>query len=324
MEEKESFKVEKAAQRNAVKHETVLLHEAIESLVTDKNGFYIDGTFGRGGHSRFLLDQLGNNGRVLAFDRDPQAIQSAQEHFAGENRLTVVHSPFSRMRASVDQYQMSGQVPGVLLDLGVSSPQLDQSERGFSFMRNGPLDMRMDPTQGISAADWLATEKLEEMARIFKAYGEERFAKRIAGAIISEREKQPIVTTERLSQIVTDANPAWEKHKHPATRVFQAIRIYINDELGELEAVLDTSLELLAVGGRLVVISFHSLEDRIVKRFIKKHAKGDALPASIPITDDQLNRRFKIIGKTIKASDAEVEVNPRSRSAIMRVAEKLK
>ncbi len=307
----------------AVNHETVLLDEAVQYLVFEKSGYYIDATFGRGGHTEKILEQLLIDGKVLAFDRDPQAVAAAQSRFAQEERLTVIHSEFSKLEHEVSRRHILGKVSGILLDLGVSSPQLDQACRGFSFLHDGPLDMRMDTSTGQTAAEWIASAKQEDIARVLKEYGEERFAKRMAAAIVRERLQCPITTTSKLAEVIKDANPAWEQHKHPATRAFQAIRIFINDELGELEKVLESTLRVLKSGGRLVVISFHSLEDRIVKQFIRKHAKGDILPASVPIRDNQLNKKLKPIGKVIKASEEEVSRNVRARSAVMRVAEKL-
>ena len=308
---------------NTTSHETVLLDEAVESLLGDLDGCYVVGTFGRGGHTRKILNMLSPSGRVIAFDKDPQAIENAQGEFGQEDRLKVIHGAFSNLRSEMSRAGQLGHIAGILLDLGVSSPQLNQAQRGFSFLHDGPLDMRMDPTSGMSAAEWIATEKQNEIARVLKVYGEERFAKRMAAAIVSARQESPITSTRQLAEIIKAANPAWEKGKNPATRAFQAIRIYVNNELGELERVLNDSLDVLKPGGRLVVISFHSLEDRMVKQFIRKQAKGDELPASIPIRDDQLNKRLKPIGKSLRAGVDEVARNPRSRSAMMRVAEKL-
>lgn len=303
-------------------HETVLLAEAVEALVVDKNGCYVDGTFGRGGHSRKILSQLGSDGRLIGVDKDPQAIAEGQELAKEDKRFRIVQSSFADLEQWVD-IDDGNTLDGVLLDLGVSSPQLDQAERGFSFLRDGPLDMRMDPTVGQSAAEWIAIAPESEIARVLKDFGEERFARRIAKAIVKERSLSPIETTLHLAKIVAEAHPAWEKGRHPATRAFQAIRIFVNNELGDLEAFLAAVLDALKVGGRMVIISFHSLEDRMVKRFIKHHVRGDQLPASVPVTEDQLNRRMKMIGKAVRATATEVEANTRSRSAIMRVAEKI-
>jgi 16S rRNA (cytosine1402-N4)-methyltransferase len=304
-------------------HKTVLLGEAVEALITDKEGFYVDGTFGRGGHSRLILRGLSEGGRLLGIDKDAQAVAVGSLDFADDQRFEIVRGSFSELAELLKERNVSVKVSGLLLDLGVSSPQLDQPERGFSFLHDAPLDMRMDQRSKLTAEDWVNSASAEEMAFVFKEYGEERFARRIAGAIVDARAERKIKTTTELAKIVSEANPAWEKGKHPATRVFQAIRIFINDELGELEQVLDQALEALRVGGRLVVISFHSLEDRKVKRFIHHHERGDNLPPGLPVTDDRLNKRLKRIGKAVKASNKEVSENPRSRSAVMRVAEKI-
>lgn len=308
----------------STEHFTVLLSEAVDALVEDASGRYIDGTFGRGGHSNLILQGLSEQGQLLAIDKDEQAIVAANERFADESRFEIARASFADLGELSTARNWQGRVSGILLDLGVSSPQLDQAERGFSFMNDGPLDMRMDTSQGVSAAQWVNETDAAEMIRVFREYGEERFAKRIANAIIARREELPFSNTLDLAKVVAEANPAWEKNKNPATRVFQAIRICVNNELGDLEQALEQALEMLAVGGRLVVISFHSLEDRIVKRFIKRHEKGDVLPKGVPVTEDMLNKRLKHIGKAQKASVAEVEENVRSRSAIMRVAIKLK
>jgi 16S rRNA (cytosine1402-N4)-methyltransferase len=304
-------------------HLTVLLNEAVSALVTDTSGRYVDGTFGRGGHSRLILSHLAPNGSLLGVDKDAQAIAEGKELAASDSRFRIARGSFADISSLAQQADVSGPFSGVLLDLGVSSPQLDQPERGFSFMRDGDLDMRMDTSTGMSAAEWIATAGEDEMIKVLRDYGEERFAKRIVRAIIAVREETPITRTLQLAKIVTEANPAWEKHKHPATRSFQAIRIFINNELTDLERLLGNVVDQLEVGGRLVVISFHSLEDRMVKRFIRRQSEGDDVPAYIPVTESQRNRRLKIIGKAVKASEQEVESNPRSRSAVMRVAEKL-
>lgn len=304
-------------------HITVLLHEAVEALVTDTSGFYVDGTFGRGGHSALVLERLSTEGRLLGIDKDMAAITTAQHRFGNDSRFSIAHGSFAGLANLVAERGMSGKVQGVLLDLGVSSPQLDEAERGFSFMQDGPLDMRMDQTKGQSAAEWVNTVSEDEITRVLKEYGEERFARRMARAIITERQKTPFTRTRHLAEVIKDANPAWEKGKHPATRAFQAIRIQVNNELGDLDDVLAQALEVLAPGGRLVVISFHSLEDREVKRFIRRQELGDPIPKGLPVRDDQLNKRMRSLGKAIKASDEEVKINVRSRSAVMRVAEKL-
>ena len=304
-------------------HITVLLNEAVAALVTDASGFYVDGTFGRGGHSALVMQQLSADGRLLGIDKDLAAIATANARFANDPRFAIAHGSFAELAQLVEERGMTGKVAGVLLDLGVSSPQLDEAERGFSFMQDGPLDMRMDQTRGQSAADWVNTASEDDIIWVFREYGEERFAKRMARAIIAERQKSPFTRTKHLAEVIKEANPAWEKGKHPATRAFQAIRIQVNNELIDLDSVLEQALAVLAPGGRLVVISFHSLEDRTVKRFIRRQELGDPVPKGLPIRDDQLNKRMRSLGKAIKASDAEVNANVRSRSAVMRVAEKL-
>lgn len=299
-------------------HQTVLLNEAVDALVTDESGVYVDGTFGRGGHSSLILERLSERGRLIVVDKDPQAIETAKELAARDPRVTVCHGSF----ADVDQYVDSQSVTGLLLDLGVSSPQLDQPERGFSFMNDGPLDMRMDTTRGVSASEWLASASVEDVATVLKEYGEERHAKRIARFVVEAAQAGEMQTTKQLSDVVTAANPSWEKHKHPATRAFQGIRIFINRELDDLSDVLERALNVLMPKGRLVVISFHSLEDRMVKRFFRKQKEGDKIPKHIPITADMIKPKLNIIGKAIKPSEDEIELNPRSRSAVMRVAEK--
>lgn len=305
-----------------VAHQTVLLNEAVEALITDTSGRYIDGTFGRGGHSRKTLEALSVEGQLLGIDKDPEAILSANELKAEDNRFAIYHGSFKELDMAASEQDWSG-VTGILLDLGVSSPQIDDASRGFSFLNDGPLDMRMNPEKGLSAEQWIACADVKEIITVLKEYGEERFAKRIAGAIVEARESGVIDTTAKLQKIVADANPAWEKGKNPATRAFQAIRIKVNDELTDLEEVLETASEALEPGGRLVVISFHSLEDRMVKRFMRKKAKGDEPPAGVPIREDEIHRPFALVGKAVKPSKKEVEHNVRSRSAVMRVMEKL-
>ncbi|MFT6916083.1 MAG: 16S rRNA (cytosine1402-N4)-methyltransferase [Motiliproteus sp.] len=305
------------------KHKSVLLDEAVELLITDPSGSYVDGTFGRGGHSRVILSQLGAEGRLLGFDKDPQAIAVAEELQQQDARFETIHGSFAELQHQLEQRGLMGKLDGILLDLGVSSPQLDDPERGFSFLNDGPLDMRMNTQAGESAAQWIARAPEKEIADVMYLYGEERFSRRIAKAIVAERLKEPITTTARLAEIVKVANPKWERGKNPATRAFQGIRIFVNSELDDLTTCLEQALEGLSVGGRLVVISFHSLEDRIVKRFIRKHVLGDEMPLGLPIPQSELNQRLKAIGKARKASDEEVQANVRSRSAIMRIAEKL-
>lgn len=311
-------------------HFTVLLNEAVEGLSLKPNGIYIDGTFGRGGHSRKILSELGENGRLLAIDRDPEAILAAQA--IQDPRFSIEHNAFSEIKAICEKYALVGKVDGILLDLGVSSPQLDNAERGFSFMQDGPLDMRMDSSKGLSAAEWLQQVSESDLAWVLKTFGEERFAKRIAHNIVEfnrqalQNKTEPLTRTLQLAQLIAQSIPVKEKHKHPATRSFQAIRIFINSELEELEKILNSALEVLAPEGRLAIISFHSLEDRLVKRFMKKQSKGEEIPKGLPLTEDQIerNQKLKIIGKAIMASDEELAVNVRSRSAVLRVAERLR
>ncbi|MFK5245755.1 16S rRNA (cytosine(1402)-N(4))-methyltransferase RsmH [Glaesserella parasuis] len=306
------------------KHITVLLHEAVDGLAIKPNGIYVDGTFGRGGHSRLILSKLGEQGRLIAIDRDPRAI--AEANTITDPRFQIVHSAFSSIPDICDELNLVGKIDGILLDLGVSSPQLDEAERGFSFMRDGPLDMRMDTTKGLSAMEWLAQVSVDDLAWVLKEFGEERFAKRIAQAVVSYNKSatEKISRTLQLVQIIADVVPFKDKHKHPATRSFQAIRIYINSELDELEKALNSALTVLAPEGRLSIISFHSLEDRMVKQFMRKQSKVETVPKGLPILESELNKNIplKTVGKAIMPSEAEIEANPRSRSAVLRVAEK--
>ncbi|QDX28928.1 16S rRNA (cytosine(1402)-N(4))-methyltransferase RsmH [Dickeya poaceiphila] len=306
------------------KHTTVLLDEAVNGLNIRSNGVYIDGTFGRGGHSRLILSRLGPEGRLLAIDRDPQAVEVANT--IDDARFSIIHGPFSELAEYVEERGLTGKIDGILLDLGVSSPQLDDPERGFSFMRDGPLDMRMDPTRGQSAAEWLMKAEAEDIAWVLKTFGEERFAKRIARAIVERNRIDPLTRTKALAELIAAASPIREKYKHPATRSFQAIRIYINSELEEIERALDGALKVLAPEGRLSVISFHSLEDRIVKRFIRQHSRGPQVPAGLPLTEAQLRSQggqtLKSVGKMMPPDD-EVADNPRARSSVLRFAERL-
>lgn len=306
------------------KHITVLLNEAVEGLALKPNGIYIDGTFGRGGHSRLILSQLGEQGRLIAIDRDPRAIAEAKT--ISDPRFQIIHSAFSAIPEICEELDLVGKIDGILLDLGVSSPQLDEAERGFSFMRDGPLDMRMDTSKGQSAAQWLAQVSVEDLAWVLKEFGEERFAKRIAQAIVAHNHSASvkISRTLELAKIIEEAVPFKDKHKHPATRSFQAIRIFINSELDELEAALNSALSVLAPEGRLSIISFHSLEDRMVKQFMRKKSKGEAVPKGLPILESELNKNIplKTIGKAIMPTEAEIAANPRSRSAVLRIAEK--
>jgi len=308
---------------SVTEHATVLLKEAVDALVVDPNGFYVDGTFGRGGHSAELLSRLSEQGAVTAIDKDPEAIAAGIERFADDDRLTLVHGTFADLSEIVERAGKRGSVSGVLLDLGVSSPQLDQAQRGFSFLRDGPLDMRMDTSKGMSAAEWIASADEQEIAKVIKDYGEERFARRMASAVVRERAKRPIARTVQLAEILAAAHPAWERGKHPATKAFQAIRIFINRELADLEALLEQIIDTLAVGGRLVIISFHSLEDRRVKRFIRDQEQGVKLPKNLPIRDIDRGVRLVKVGKPVKPANSEVEDNVRARSAVMRIAERV-
>lgn len=305
-------------------HHSVMLSEAVDGLCIKADGVYVDGTFGRGGHSRLILAKLGKTGRLYAFDRDPQAIEAAQG--ITDTRFEVIHAPFSDLQQVMSARGLNGKIDGVLLDLGLSSPQLDDAERGFSFMRDGPLDMRMDTTRGLSAAEWLVGAKEFDIYWVLKNYGEERFARRIARAIVERNGQDPMTRTKELAAVIAQAMPVKDKFKHPATRSFQAIRIKINGELKELESVLESAVNLLANKGRLSVISFHSLEDRIVKRFMREKSRGPQVPAKIPVTEAQRCGGnippLKVIGKKMP-SEVERQTNPRSRSAVLRVAEKV-
>jgi len=302
-------------------HQTVLLEEAVRALITNRDGTYVDCTYGRGGHSAAIAAALSSDGRLLVIDRDLAAVDHARQTFADDPRVIVQHGPFSRLKEFVEAHGLET-LDGVLMDLGVSSPQIDQGERGFSFQQSGPLDMRMDQGSGETAEAWIASASEEDISLVLKQYGEERFARRIARNIVAARTEGPISTTDRLVEIVEMSIPRREKHKHPATRTFQAIRIQVNRELEELETCLTDVIELLKSGGRVVVISFHSLEDRLVKRFFRRLEKGDDLPSRLPVRDDQLNRKVRILGKPVKPSAIEVADNRRARSSIMRIAEK--
>jgi len=306
-------------------HQPVLLNEAVDALSIEPNGIYIDGTFGRGGHSAAILSRLGESGKLIAFDQDPEAVATAHQRFGTDARFEIVHENFSRMADVVKAKNLAGKVDGILLDIGVSSPQFDDSSRGFSFSQSGPLDMRMNPEEGESAAEWLQKAEPKDIARVLRIYGEEKFAKRIAWAIADYREENTIKTTQELAVIIDGAVPKskQDKHKHPATRSFQAIRIFINKELDVLQEVLDQVNDLLCIGGRLAVISFHSLEDRITKRFIKKMTSEPPAMHDLPIRNDDIVKPMKKIGKAIKAGKAELDVNPRARSAVLRIAERV-
>jgi 16S rRNA (cytosine1402-N4)-methyltransferase len=306
-------------------HESVLLQESVSALKIDAGGIYVDGTFGRGGHSSAILEQLGPDGILIAFDKDPSAIEFAALQFANDARLVLHHGSFAEIGEVVARLGKSGMVGGILLDLGVSSPQLDEPGRGFSFLRDGPLDMRMDTSRGESAAAWLNRAESHEIRDVLRKYGEENFAALIARNIVEVRGAKPFTTTLQLANLVSAVIPdrAKERGKHPATRTFQAIRIFINQELQDLECLLQKVSGILKEGGRLVVISFHSLEDRIVKQFIRGEEQGPRLPRNIPITTIARGPHLVSVGKAVRASAEEVERNARSRSAIMRIAEKV-
>jgi len=308
-----------------VEHLPVMFAEALQQLAIKENGVYLDCTFGRGGHSQGILNLLGPSGRLLAFDRDLDAISSDYaQAMLEDKRFKLKHTPFSELENIVVSEGLAGKVDGILMDLGVSSPQLDNPERGFSFLRDGPLDMRMDGNSGVTAEQWLAAVDEKELVKVLFEYGEERFARRIARAIVEKRAVSPITTTRELAKLIEDVVPGKEKHKHPATRSFQAIRIEINSELDELKAVLQQSAQILKSGGRLVVISFHSLEDRIVKRFIRAESGAKYNPGKLPIKEIDIAKGIlKITGKALKAGAQEIAQNPRARSAVMRVAERV-
>lgn len=304
-------------------HQPVLLAEAVEALNVQEPGQYVDGTFGRGGHAAAILDRLGPDGRLWALDRDPAAVEAGRQTFAGEHRLHIRHGSFAQLPEMLRAEGIE-QVDGLLLDLGVSSPQLDDARRGFSFRHEGPLDMRMDTSQGPTIREWLARVEERELVRVLRVYGEERFAKRIARALVRVRDDDALpATTRELADLVAAAVPYPDRHKHPATRTFQALRIALNDELGSLERLLAAVCDALSPGGRLVVISFHSLEDRMVKRFIRDMGEQRDLPPEIPVVPEGLKARMKPIGKAVRAGESETRINPRARSAVMRVAEKL-
>ena len=304
-----------------LQHQAVLLEEAVTSLNIRENGIYLDGTFGRGGHSREILSQLTEQGRLFTLDKDPQAIAAGMEEWGDDPRFSMIQGSFAEIDRWAREWQIERNLDGILLDLGVSSPQLDDPGRGFSFRKDGPLDMRMDPTKGVSAADWLAETPEREITRVFWEFGEERHARRIARSIVKVRQKQRLETTTQLAKLIESTIGNREK-KHPATRCFQAIRIAVNNELGDLAAGLEASIRQLRPGGRLVAISFHSLEDRLVKRTFREAVRPGKVLRNIPAHPDW-SPRLKLIGKAIRASEQETSANPRARSAIMRVAEKL-
>lgn len=298
-------------------HVSVLLAESVSALSVRADGSYLDGTFGRGGHSREILSRLSSGGKLIAVDKDPAAEASALS-LANDPRFQFEPGSF----ADISRIVTDNSLDGILLDLGVSSPQLDDAQRGFGFSGDGPLDMRMDTRTGMTAAQWLASAPEQDIADVIKTYGEERFGKRMAAAIVRVRAETPITSTRQLANIIAEANPKWEPHKHPATRAFQAIRIFINRELEDLELALECMVDKLVVGGRLVVISFHSLEDRIVKRFMRDQARGIQLPRHVPVVDSDAGKTLNLVGKAMKPSNEEIARNPRSRSAVMRIAER--
>jgi 16S rRNA (cytosine1402-N4)-methyltransferase len=306
-----------------VEHIPVLAEEALGALALEPGGYYVDATFGRGGHTALLLQALGQEGRVLAIDRDPEAIAAGRRRFAGEMRLTLVHASFAEIGTLVPAYSGGRACRGVLLDLGVSSPQLDDPARGFSFRADGPLDMRMDPTRGEPIGAWLARASVDEIREVIATLGEERFARRVAQAIVTARRERPIERTRELAELVARAVRTREPGKHPATRTFQALRMHANEELGQLERALSGAIDSLAIGGRLAAISFHSLEDRLVKRFMQRESQLDPAVASLPIVPPQLTPRLKLIGRKARPSKEEVAGNPRARSALLRVAERV-
>ncbi|OFV37349.1 16S rRNA (cytosine(1402)-N(4))-methyltransferase [Neisseria sp. HMSC15C08] len=303
-------------------HITVLLNEAVDALAVREDGIYVDGTFGRGGHSRLILSRLGSQGRLIVFDKDPQAIEAAQKLAEQDGRVTVVHDGFSSFQTTLDKLGIE-EIDGALFDLGISSPQIDDGARGFSFRFDAPLDMRMDPTRGMSAAEWIATASEQDLHEVIKNYGEERFSRQIARAIVAQRTESPIDTTRKLAQLVAQNVRTRERGQDPATRTFQAVRIFINRELEEVEAVLPQVMGRLKQGGRLAVIAFHSLEDRIVKQFVKKYSQHPPLPRWAAVKEADLPLPpLKAVGKAIKPGVEETAFNPRARSAVLRVAER--
>jgi 16S rRNA (cytosine1402-N4)-methyltransferase len=304
-------------------HQPVLLQEVIQALAIQRDGVYVDGTFGRGGHAQAILAELSSEGQLLGVDKDPEAIVAGQILAQRDRRFSIVQASIGDLARVVEEQGWLEKVNGVLFDLGVSYPQLESAERGFSFLRDGPLDMRMNPAVGQSAAEWLANAKEKEIADVLKTYGEERYCRRIARAIVQARGIRPLTRTRQLAEIVSKANPCWEANKHPATRSFQAIRIFINSELQELRAALEQAVAVLAVKGRLAVISFHSLEDRIVKRFFRRQSQGEDLPLDLPVTADHFQPSLQVLGKPIGPALDEIFSNPRARSGRLRVAEKV-
>lgn len=302
-------------------HTPVLYHEALDALRIQSDGIYLDCTFGRGGHARGVLAALGPRGRLIALDRDPEALIAGHQLAVEDSRFSIVQTAFSALSEALDRISVD-RVHGVLMDLGVSSPQLDDAARGFSFQAEGPLDMRMDPTSGESAADWIARAQAQDIAQVLWIYGEERFSRRIARAIVEAREQAPIVTTTQLARIIADAQPKKDPNKHPATRAFQAIRLFINGELDEVATGLSQAIARTLPGGRIAVIAFHSLEDRLVKRALRDASRPPQGDPRMPLPSDAQQPRLKLVGKAVKASEAEIVTNPRARSAVLRVAER--
>jgi 16S rRNA (cytosine1402-N4)-methyltransferase len=306
-----------------VEHIPVLAAEALEGLALEAGGFYVDATFGRGGHSALILQALGREGRLLALDRDPQAIEAGRRRFADEVRLTLLHAPFAELGPLVREHAGDRACRGVLFDLGVSSPQLDDPQRGFSFRADGPLDMRMDPTRGAPVSAWLARAGLDEIRQVIATLGEERFARRVAQAIVDARGRAPITRTGELAEIVAGAVRTREPGKHPATRTFQALRMHVNDELGQIDAGLSGALDVLSTGGRIAAISFHSLEDGAVKRFMQRESQVDPALRRLPVIPAQARPKLALVGRKLRPGPAEIERNPRARSALLRVAARL-
>ncbi len=306
-------------------HRPVLLGEVIDALAIRPDGLYVDGTYGRGGHSREILRRLGGQGRLLVMDRDPEAIAAAEAAHGEDQRVTIVHDEYAQLGSYLERLGWREQVDGLLLDLGLSSPQLDDAGRGFSFQSGGPLDMRMNPGQGVSAADWLMTAEEKEIADVLWRFGEERYARRIARRIVEQRQREPLRDTAQLAGLIRQCVPAGREKKHPATRSFQAIRIRINRELEQLQRLLDDLFRILRIGGRVAIISFHSLEDRLVKRFMRKESSAPALPRGLPLREAERDarRRLCLTGKAIRPARQEIEDNPRARSAVLRVAERI-
>ena len=305
-------------------HAPVLHDEVIEALAIRPDGNYVDGTYGRGGHALSILALLGEQGRLIVMDRDPQAIADARQKLGDDSRVTIIHDDYANLRQQVADLDLLEQIDGILLDLGVSSPQLDDAERGFSFQHKGPLDMRMNPQSGQSAAQWLRQADEAEIARVLWEYGEERHSRRIARKIVAVREKQPIEDTAALARLISEVLPRPKNNRHPATRSFQAIRIHVNQELSQVQRLLDSVLDILRIGGRLLVISFHSLEDRLVKRFFNRQSRRPPVPRGLPLRESEIDSvvRLRLVGKAVRAGRQELESNPRARSAVLRVAER--